>query len=117
MDSTRIVALSCLCTVLYVDVFCHAALHCSCVASMLRLSLAESLNTQQAALQYIGERLRVRAELPDWTSDVHVARYLLKYVCVYVHVYTSCACVEVVHMFVCGKQCACRELVLFQPLE
>ena len=50
---------------------------------MLRLALVENLTTQQAALKYIGERLRVRAELPEWTSDIDVARYLLKYVTAY----------------------------------
>ena len=52
----------------------------SCVATMLRSTLADGLITQRAALKYIGERFRLKAELPEWTSDEDVARYLLKYV-------------------------------------
>ena len=52
----------------------------SCVAAMLRSTLADGLITQRAALKYIGERFRLKAELPEWTSDEDVARYLLKYV-------------------------------------
>ena len=50
----------------------------SCVAAMLRSTLADGLITQRAALKYIGERFRLKAELPEWTSDEDIARYLLK---------------------------------------
>ena len=52
----------------------------SCVAAMLRSTLADGLITQRAALKYIGERFRLKAELPEWISDEDIARYLLKYV-------------------------------------
>jgi len=38
----------------------------------------DGLITQKAALKYIGERFRLKADLPQWTSDENIARYLLK---------------------------------------
>jgi len=53
-------------------------MNCSCVATMLRSTLMDGLTTQKAALKYIGERFRLKADLPQWTSDENIARYLLK---------------------------------------
>ena len=47
---------------------------------MLRSALDEGLMTQQSVLKFIGERFRVKAELPPWTSDEDVARHLLRLV-------------------------------------
>ena len=47
---------------------------------MLYAALDEGVVSQATALKYIGERLRTKAELPDWLSDEDVARHLLKYV-------------------------------------
>eukprot|EP00731_Ephydatia_muelleri_P007732 Em0004g70a len=49
-----------------------------CVSGMLYAALDEGVVSQATALKYIGERLRTKAELPDWLSDEDVARHLLK---------------------------------------
>ena len=47
---------------------------------MLYAALDEGVVSQATALKYLGERLRAKAELPDWLSDEDIARHLLKYV-------------------------------------
>lgn len=49
-----------------------------CVSGMLYSALDEGVVSQATALKYIGERLRSKAELPDWLSDEDVTRHLLK---------------------------------------
>ncbi len=50
------------------------------MSSVLRSALEEGLVSQAAVLQFMGERFRVKMDLPAWTSDEDVARHLLKYV-------------------------------------
>ena len=45
---------------------------------MLRSKLAMGLMTQRSVLKYIGERFRLKTELPEWTSEEDVTRHLLK---------------------------------------
>jgi len=52
----------------------------SCVTSMLRSAQEEGLTSHQAVLKYVGERFRLKAELPPWTSDEDVTRHLLRWV-------------------------------------
>lgn len=40
--------------------------------------MEEGLLTQKAALQFIGQRFRLKAELPDWTPDEIVTKQLLR---------------------------------------
>ena len=49
-----------------------------CVSSMLRSAQEEGLMSQLSVLKYVGERFRIKAELPPWTSDEDVTRHLLK---------------------------------------
>ncbi len=51
-----------------------------CVSSMLRAAQEEGLTSHKAVLKYVGERFRIKAELPAWTSDDDVTRHLLMYV-------------------------------------
>ena len=48
------------------------------VAAMLRSALDDGLTSQTDVLKFIGERFRVKADLPPWTSDEDVARHLLR---------------------------------------
>ena len=61
----------------------------SCVMSMLRAAQEEGLLSHQAVLKYVGERFRLKAELPPWTSDEDVTRHLLRWVVYgsYIHTY------------------------------
>lgn len=45
---------------------------------MLRQALQEGLVTQKRVLQYIGECFRVKLKLPEWYTDVEVAKFLIK---------------------------------------
>ena len=49
------------------------------VSSMLRSALDDGLTSQTSVLKFIGERFRVKVDLPPWTSDEDVARHLLRY--------------------------------------
>ena len=40
--------------------------------------MEEGLVNQKAALQFMGERFRLKAELPDWVPDHIVTKQLLK---------------------------------------
>lgn len=51
-----------------------------CVCSQLRAAMEEGLVNQKTALQFMGERFRVKAEIPDWVPDEIVTKQLLKYV-------------------------------------
>lgn len=50
-----------------------------CVSSMLRSALDEGLTSQSATLKFLGERFRMKAELPPWTSDEDVARHMIRW--------------------------------------
>lgn len=47
---------------------------------MLRSALEDGLSSQNSVLKFVGERFRVKSELPLWTSDEDVARHLLRFV-------------------------------------
>ena len=42
--------------------------------------MEEGLVNQTTALQFMGERFRVKAELPDWVPDEIITKQLMKYV-------------------------------------
>ena len=48
-----------------------------CVCAQLRAAMEEGLVSQKAALQFMGQRFRVKAELPDWVPDEIVTKPLL----------------------------------------
>lgn len=50
----------------------------SCIVNMLRLVQNEGLITQQHVKQYIGERFRIKVNLPHWYSDEQVTDFVLK---------------------------------------
>ena len=49
-----------------------------CVCAQLRAAMEEGLVSQKAALQFMGQRFRVKAELPDWVPDEIVTKQLLR---------------------------------------
>ena len=52
---------------------------CRCVCAQLRAAMEEGLVNQKAALQFMGQRFRLKAELPDWVSDEIIMKELLRY--------------------------------------
>lgn len=51
---------------------------CSAVCAQLRTAVDEGLTTQKAALQFIGRRFRLKAELPDWVSEEVVTKEVIR---------------------------------------
>ena len=49
-----------------------------CVMAMLRSTQSDGVLTRRDALQFIGQRFRIKMELPAWTSDEAVTIQLLK---------------------------------------
>ena len=49
----------------------------SCVCSQLCTAVEEGLVNQKTALQFLGQRFRAKAEVPDWTPD-EITKQLLK---------------------------------------
>lgn len=47
---------------------------------MLRQLHEEGLSTQMQAKKYLGKTFRVKLSLPEWSTDVEVCDFLLKYV-------------------------------------
>ncbi|XP_057292980.1 DNA-directed RNA polymerase I subunit RPA2-like isoform X4 [Hydractinia symbiolongicarpus] len=54
------------------------------VTNMLRSLHIDNLLNQNAVLKYIGERFRIKVNLPEWTTDEEVAMFLFRN-CVLVH--------------------------------
>ena len=50
----------------------------SCIVNMLRLVQNEGLLNQQHVKQYIGERFRIKVNLPHWYTDEQVTDFVLK---------------------------------------
>lgn len=50
----------------------------SCVSEMLRVVLEEGCSTRSEVLNYLGERFRVKVNLPEWYTNEQCAEYLLK---------------------------------------
>ncbi|XP_013402434.1 DNA-directed RNA polymerase I subunit RPA2 [Lingula anatina] len=55
-----------------------------CIANMLRQAQSEGLSEKATILKYIGERFRIKLQLPDWVTDTAVATFLLDQ-CVCIH--------------------------------
>uniref|UniRef100_A0A4W4EDY0 DNA-directed RNA polymerase subunit beta n=1 Tax=Electrophorus electricus TaxID=8005 RepID=A0A4W4EDY0_ELEEL len=49
----------------------------SCVAEMLRLVMEEGCISKEKVLNYLGERFRVKLNLPDWYTHEQCAKFLL----------------------------------------
>lgn len=49
-----------------------------CVMAMLRFTQSEGVLARRDALRFIGQRFRIKMELPVWTSDEAVTIQLLK---------------------------------------
>lgn len=56
----------------------------SCVSEMLRIVMEEGCTTQNKVLKYLGQRFRVKMNLPEWYSDEQCAEYLLSE-CICIH--------------------------------
>ena len=65
----------------------HIRMECSsCVANMLRLAQEEGLTKQKVILKYIGERFRVKVQVPEWYTDEQVATFLFdQCICIHLH--------------------------------
>lgn len=50
----------------------------SCVSEMLRLVMEEGCITRGKVLNYLGERFRVKMNLPEWYTHEQCANYLLE---------------------------------------
>ena len=50
----------------------------SCVSEMLRLVMEEGCTTQVKVLNYLGERFRVKMNLPEWNTHEQCANFLLE---------------------------------------
>jgi DNA-directed RNA polymerase I subunit RPA2 len=56
----------------------------SCALNMLRQSQDHGIIVQKDALKYLGERLRVKADVAEWYSVEEVAKAILKrHICVH----------------------------------
>ena len=49
------------------------------MANMLRQAQAENLSNRKQILSFIGEKFRLKLQLPDWKTDIEVAEFLLRY--------------------------------------
>ncbi|RWS21416.1 DNA-directed RNA polymerase I subunit RPA2-like protein, partial [Leptotrombidium deliense] len=58
--------------------------YCSCIMDMLRYLHQEQVYTHDDVKKYIGERLRIKTDLPEWYTDQQVAEFLFKK-CVAIH--------------------------------
>uniref|UniRef100_A0A3B4XNA5 DNA-directed RNA polymerase n=1 Tax=Seriola lalandi dorsalis TaxID=1841481 RepID=A0A3B4XNA5_SERLL len=56
----------------------------SCVSEMLRIVTEESCTTRSKVLNYLGERFRVKMNLPEWYTNEQCANFLLDE-CICVH--------------------------------
>ena len=45
---------------------------------MLRLARAEGLASRASVLKYVGERFRIKVNLPEWYTDTQVSEFLLR---------------------------------------
>lgn len=52
----------------------------NCVSQMLRLVTEDGCVTQKQVLIFLGQRFRVKLNLPDWYSNERVGEFLFKYV-------------------------------------
>ncbi|XP_056423537.1 DNA-directed RNA polymerase I subunit RPA2 [Hyla sarda] len=59
-----------------------------CITNILRAVIAEGCLTQKQVLKYLGERFRVKFNLPEWYSDDRVAEVLLEQ-CICIHLKTN----------------------------
>ena len=53
---------------------------------MLRIVMEEGCSTQKQVLNYLGERFRVKLNLPDWYPNEQAAEFLFKYVKLFLRV-------------------------------
>uniref|UniRef100_A0A6Q2WY42 DNA-directed RNA polymerase subunit beta n=1 Tax=Esox lucius TaxID=8010 RepID=A0A6Q2WY42_ESOLU len=56
----------------------------SCVSEMLRIVMEEGCTTRRKVLSYLGERFRVKMNLPEWYTHEQCANYLLDQ-CICIH--------------------------------
>ncbi|XP_030053972.1 DNA-directed RNA polymerase I subunit RPA2 [Microcaecilia unicolor] len=56
----------------------------NCISQILRMVTEEGYSTQKQVLKYLGERFRVKLNLPDWYSDEQAAEFLLTH-CLCIH--------------------------------
>lgn len=52
----------------------------SCASEMLRMVTEEGCLTRSKVLNYLGERFRVKMNLPEWYTNEQCAKLLLEYV-------------------------------------
>lgn len=52
----------------------------NCVCQMLRLVAEEGCITQRQVLNFLGQRFRVKLDLPEWYTSEQVGEFLFKYV-------------------------------------
>ncbi|KAM8945485.1 DNA-directed RNA polymerase I subunit RPA2 [Pelodytes ibericus] len=55
-----------------------------CVTQMLRAVMEEGCNSQKKVHRYLGERFRVKFNLPDWYTDEQAAEFLINQ-CICIH--------------------------------
>ncbi|XP_066552524.1 DNA-directed RNA polymerase I subunit RPA2 [Amia ocellicauda] len=60
----------------------------SCVSEMLRMVMEEGCTTRMQVLNYLGERFRVKMQLPEWYSNQQCAEFLLEQ-CLCIHLRSS----------------------------
>ncbi|XP_036402565.1 DNA-directed RNA polymerase I subunit RPA2 [Megalops cyprinoides] len=56
----------------------------SCVSEMLRIVMEEGCTTRKKVLNYLGERFRVKMNLPEWYTNEQCANFLLEQ-CLCIH--------------------------------
>lgn len=57
------------------------SLYKTCTSDMLRIVMEEGCVTRHQVLGYLGERFRVKMNLPEWYTNEQCANFLLEYVC------------------------------------
>jgi len=50
----------------------------TCASEMLRVVMEEGCTTRSQVLKFLGERFRVKLNLPDWYTNEQCANFLLK---------------------------------------
>nr|XP_033792439.1 DNA-directed RNA polymerase I subunit RPA2 [Geotrypetes seraphini] len=56
----------------------------NCISQILRMVSEEGCSTQKQVLKYLGQRFRVKLNLPDWYSEEQAAEFLLAH-CLCIH--------------------------------
>ncbi|KAJ1154285.1 hypothetical protein NDU88_007038 [Pleurodeles waltl] len=80
----------------------------NCISQMLRMVMEERCTNQKQVLSYLGERFRVKLNLPDWYTEEQAAEFLLDQ-CICIHLKSNtekfyCLCLATRKLFALAKE-------------